>query len=141
MRSWIHRALRKLGFYGTLDTEKVLREKNRRILELEAQLAEEVQRRIASVRTICSTCKYTYEPIGKVAVYVDPRAQQKGYPQPTDYYQHHPGVLTRHHTDMQHKKTTRQLEPKTEILPKVPQPRKMHFHRLYAEPDSTFNAL
>jgi hypothetical protein len=37
---WIVRIARRLGAYGTLDTEAALREKNRKIIELEQALAE-----------------------------------------------------------------------------------------------------
>jgi hypothetical protein len=55
----------------------------------------------------------------------------------------HPGDLSRHVSEVERKKfVTRKLEPTaTEILPVMPRPRKLHFQRLYAEPDSTFNAL
>lgn len=164
MRPWKKWLVKVLHLNGTLDTDKALREKNRRILELERALAEEIQRRMASVRAICATCKHDYEPKGHLAIYIDPRIRQQGYEQSawnaepernTDavqsarqraaMHQAYPqvGDLSRHDAEVQRKKAriTQQLDPETKILPTVPQPHKPHFHKLRADPDSTFNAL
>ena len=95
-------------------------------------------------------------------VWIDPTVRQRGYEQsawnvPPERttgpvqgirrratmrtFQEHPGILMQHHKEMQKRAQTVKLDPETVILPVVQQPRKPRLHRLYAEPDSTFNAL
>lgn len=93
---------------------------------------------------------------GYVHIYIDPTV--RSYPQQsapvTDPA--HLGIrkramtrqLTENHTFMQHhnemlkkKAQAGEQDTETKILPTIQQPRKLHFQRLYAEPDSPFNAL
>jgi hypothetical protein len=107
--------------------------------------------------------KLVYVEKPHVIVEIDPAMRQRGYEQsawnsPPERttgpvqgirrratmrtFQEHPGTLMQHERAMQQKKAlTRQLDSETVQLPTVPQPRKPHFYRLMAEPDSTFNAL
>ncbi len=78
----------------------------------------------------CQHCSLYQQATKGVQILFDPRVRQAPYPQADpsmDYYQHHPGALSRHHKQMERQKITRQLEPKTELLREVKPPlRKLH---------------
>ena len=99
----------------------------------------------------CRSCTLYQQATKGAQVCLDPRVQHTGYPQPepvqsprqraiTRQLYPRAGDRTRHENDVMQKKSTSK-EPDTRILSSAPRPHKMHFHRLYAEPDSTFNAL
>ena len=116
----LHKIARKLGLYGTLDSDRAIRALKVENLDLKQQLAQ--HRGFAKVEiyapppTIAS-----YEPpdpttYGKVAVQgIRSRAM-------TRQLREHPGKLTRHEhrMDEQKKHVTRKLDVPTEVLESMP---------------------
>jgi hypothetical protein len=141
MKRWLIKLLRKFGFYGTLDTEKALREKNRKILELEHEV-ERLRGYVIieidpAMKAQAQAQIGTYEPPERTTGPVQGIRKRAMTRQLTENH-----TLMQHHNEMLKKKAQAgEQDTKTELLPVFPPPRKLHFQRLYAEPDSTFNAL
>lgn len=99
-----------------------------------------------SEKVDCQSCSLYQQATKGVQIYLDPRVRQAPYEQGvrqraiTRQLYPNTGDRTRHEEEVQRKKAASQ-DPKTAILPTTPQPHKLRFHRIYAEPNSPFTGL
>lgn len=136
---------------------QLLRHPFERQLKAAIRLGEIRQKKKSEVIYVEKPVYIPMTPDNSAVVYIDPimraqaQAQIGAYEPPekqTDPFatahqrlQHRRALMRHNTTSLAHKIQLTANEPETVQLPTVPQPRKLHFQRLYAEPDSPFNAL
>src|SRR6266699_1674611 len=130
MKRWQTWLVKFFHLKGTLNTEKALRSVRKQSYEsgYEDGLKDGVK------------IQQQFIP----AVYIDPAGQKQAQSQigtyePPERTTDKPMVFPETHG--RYFREQRKEFEETKTLPVFPKPRKLHFQRLYAEPDSTFNAL